>query len=104
MPKKQITNLTPKDVALHAHKWSLSQVEEMIQILDELKTVPVSNGEKVERQICLSNPVASSQQCGSKGGAYIERKIINGYGPYQYLRYQQEGKYKSVYLGKLEAT
>lgn len=104
MPKKQTTDLTPKDVAPHAHKWNLPQVKKMIQILDELKTVQASSGEKVEGQICLSNPGADSQQCGSRGGSHIERKMINGCGPYQYLRYQQAGKYRSIYLRKLELS
>ena len=99
MPKKQPTDLTPKDVAPHAHKWNLSQVDEMIQILDELKTLQVSSASPQ-----ADIPIVVSHRCGSRGGSYIERKMINGCGPYQYLRYQQAGKYRSIYLGKLEVT
>ena len=40
---------------------------------------------------------------GPKGGqGYYERKVINGCGPYLYLRYWSGGKHRSVYLGKLQ--
>ncbi len=31
---------------------------------------------------------------------FIQPKIINGYGPYYYVRFWQDGKLKSIYLGK----
>ncbi len=37
---------------------------------------------------------------GKRGGSYIESKLINGSGPYRYLRYWHQGHRKSVYLGK----
>lgn len=36
----------------------------------------------------------------SKEEGYIERKMINGCGPYLYLRYRVDGKLRSKYLGK----
>lgn len=40
---------------------------------------------------------------GPKGGrGYYERKIINGCGPYLYLRYWSGGKHRSIYIGKVE--
>ncbi|RUT05072.1 hypothetical protein DSM106972_038930 [Dulcicalothrix desertica PCC 7102] len=38
---------------------------------------------------------------GSRGGASIEWKLINGYGPYPYLRFRHDGKYRSYYLKNL---
>lgn len=32
----------------------------------------------------------------------FEDKIVNGCGPYRYLRYWSKGKRKSVYVGKVE--
>ena len=31
---------------------------------------------------------------------HVEQKLINGYGPYLYLRYWRGGKLRSTYLGK----
>jgi hypothetical protein len=36
------------------------------------------------------------------GGGSFEDKIINGYGPYRYLRYWYGKTHKSVYLGKVK--
>ena len=38
---------------------------------------------------------------GKRGGGYIEWKMINGYGPYPYLRLWVQGKRKSYYLRRL---
>ena len=39
---------------------------------------------------------------GARG--HIEEKVINGFGPYLYLRYWHGGHLKSKYLGKKEAA
>ena len=96
MPKRQTTNLTPRDVAPHAYRWNCEQLEEMKAIIDGLLAVQVAADPEEDKA-----PGTQSQQWGPRGGAYIERKLINGYGPYEYLRFKQEGKYKSVYVGKV---
>jgi hypothetical protein len=35
-------------------------------------------------------------------GAWVELKTINGCGPYAYLRWRENGRQKSKYLGKVE--
>jgi hypothetical protein len=37
------------------------------------------------------------------GGGSFEDKMINGYGPYRYLRYWYGKTHKSVYLGKVKS-
>lgn len=44
---------------------------------------------------------AKAGQKPTKG--YVEQKMINGYGPYLYLRFWHEGKLKSLYIGKKES-
>ncbi len=44
---------------------------------------------------------STKPRCGSRGGSRIEWKKINGYGPYPYLRFRSEGKYRSYYLKDL---
>jgi hypothetical protein len=40
------------------------------------------------------------KQAVSRAKGHIEEKMINGYGPYQYLRYWQGKTLKSQYIGK----
>jgi hypothetical protein len=49
-------------------------------------------------------PVEDADEDGSsdeRQGGHVELKMINGYGPYRYLRYWSGGKLKSQYLGKV---
>jgi hypothetical protein len=56
----------------------------------------------------LAALVAASEPGGSahddephrERGGHIELKLINGYGPYKYLRRMEGGKLRSIYLGK----
>ena len=44
---------------------------------------------------------STKPRSGSRGGSRIEWKLINGYGPYPYLRFRSGGKYRSYYLKAL---
>lgn len=96
MPRKQPTHLTPKDVASHAYQWSRTELVEMKAIIDAL--LEACDPESEAKQ----EPVEGKQQWGKRGGAYFEDKVVNGCGPYRYLRYWQAGKRKSLYVGKAE--
>lgn len=39
---------------------------------------------------------------GSKGGAWLELRTINGCGPYVYRRWREGGRKKSEYVGKAQ--
>jgi hypothetical protein len=95
MPRKQPTRLIPKDVAFHAYQWNRGELEEMRAIIDamlEADTVPEPETE--------AENAGDSKPRGTRGGGYFEDKMINGCGPYRYLRYWLCGKRKSVYVGK----
>lgn len=93
MPKSQTSSsLSPKDVAPHAFHWSTAELEEMKAIIEGL----LSASAPVPEDNTLNAPLLE----GRRGGSYIEAKLINGFGPYRYLRYWHQGKRKSVYLGK----
>jgi hypothetical protein len=94
MPRKQPTRLIPKDVAPHAYQWNHAELEEMRAIIDAL--LEASSPEPETSPV----PAGDSQPHGTRGGGYFEDKMINGCGPYQYLRYWLCGKRKSVYVGK----
>jgi hypothetical protein len=94
MPRRQLTRLRPKDVAPHAYQWNRAELEEMRAIIDAL--LEASSPEPETSPV----PAGDSQPRGKRGGGYFEDKMINGCGPYRYLRYWLSGKRKSVYVGK----
>lgn len=49
-----------------------------------------------------TTPIEATGKATAKKGArgHIELKLINGYGPYKYLRYWQGKTLKSEYIGK----
>jgi len=96
MPRKQPTYLCPKDVAPHAYQWDRAELEEMRAIVDAL--MEASKPEPQAEEV----PAGNSQSRGTRGGGYFEDKMINGCGPYRYLRFWVSGKRKSVYVGKME--
>lgn len=68
----------------------LRELQEAIAALVELRALGDSEP-GIEEKRTLSP--------GRVGGS-IERKMINGCGPYRYLRWWSGGKHKSAYLGK----
>ncbi|MBD1838903.1 hypothetical protein [Coleofasciculus sp. FACHB-501] len=98
MPRKKTSDFSPQQVAPHAAKWNRDELEEMKAIIDGLLQAMEPTPEPME-EAALPN-----QDRGCKGGiGYLEEKIINGCGPYRYLRYWRAGKRKSVYVGKVES-
>jgi hypothetical protein len=96
MPRKQPNRLSPKDVAPHAYQWNRAELEEMRAMIDAL--LEASQPEPQTKAV----PAYNSQSRGTRGGRYFEDKMINGCGPYRYLRFWLSGKRKSVYVGKIE--
>jgi hypothetical protein len=96
MPRKHQTRLSPKDVALHAYQWNRAELAEMRAIVDAL--MEASQPEPEPEAV----PAGNSHSRGTRGGGYFEDKMINGCGPYRYLRFWLSGKRKSVYVGKIE--
>ncbi|MBD2047285.1 hypothetical protein H6F78_17080 [Coleofasciculus sp. FACHB-64] len=99
MRRKHSSDFSPKDVAPHAAKWSRDELEQMKAIIEGLLQATESTSELVE-EVALTNP-NRGHKSGS-GTGYFEEKMINGCGPYRYLRYWREGQRKSVYVGKVE--
>ncbi|WP_072717334.1 hypothetical protein [Planktothrix tepida] len=93
--RKQTDELTIERVIQWAAILSPGQRRELIDgllALDELSE---------ERSDRTPNP--NDGNGGGTGRGSIERKTINGCGPYLYLRYWSGGKHRSVYLGKAES-
>jgi len=73
--------------------WNDQELEELVAIVEGLL-----EARKTERSVAAA--AAENRSHTAKGKGHVETKIINGYGPYRYLRYWQDGKLKSQYLGK----
>ena len=99
LPNSDSADLTA--IASRAVKLSQSERTELIAILQALQEA--ENGpllEKLERD--RLKEVALNRR-GLRGGqGSFEDKIINGCGPYRYLRYWFGKTHKSIYLGRVE--
>ena len=88
----------PGDVAPHAYQWSLDELEEMAAIIAGLLEARESDNLSEHEQ----GTMTSIRRGRRGGGGYYEDKMINGRGPYRYLRYMRGGSRKSVYVGKVD--
>lgn len=89
------SQITPKDVTPHAYLWSSEQLNEMIAIIGGLLD---AQGIQCTADVAKA-PKSKRGRPGRSG--YFEDKLINGYGPYRYLRFWQDGQRRSVYVGKV---
>jgi hypothetical protein len=90
-----------KAIASRAVKLSQSERMELIailQALQEAESQPLL--EKKERDRLKEEALNRRGLRGGQGS--FEDKIINGCGPYRYLRYWFGKTHKSVYLGRVE--
>ena len=94
MPRRKQTDetLTIEKVIQWASTLSTSQRRELIDALLTLDEL-TEDGDR-------HTPTPNDGNGGGTGRGSIERKMINGCGPYLYLRYWSGGKHRSVYLGK----
>ena len=99
LPNSDSANL--KAIAARAVKLCQSERTELIAILQALQEA--ENGLLLEeRERDRLKEVALNRR-GLRGGqGSFEDKIINGCGPYRYLRYWFGKTHKSVYLGRVE--
>ncbi|BAZ18579.1 hypothetical protein NIES4071_104640 (plasmid) [Calothrix sp. NIES-4071] len=94
MAKRKKSESEPTVEGILQQAGQLSKVERL-DLLAGLKALieAIDNEEDEEDMQEKSRP-----ECGSSGGTRIEWKIINGYGPYPYLRFRYDGKYRSYYI------
>lgn len=97
MSKRKKPESQPTVEGILQQATQLSKVER-VDLLTGLKALieAIDNEEDKEDVQEESRP-----ECGSRGGARIEWKTVKGHGPYPYLRFRHEGKYRSYYLKHL---
>jgi hypothetical protein len=82
----QLTDRELRDVA--------SMCEALIESREEERIAAEAEADRIENK-------RSSGQSGKKSAkGHIELKMINGFGPYKYLRYWSGKTLKSEYIGK----
>lgn len=77
-------------------EWTLSQMtlEELLRLRGMIEL-------GLEEPAHADNGLGEKSQ-GSKGGGYVELKMINGCGPYAYQRARVGGRLTSEYIGKVK--
>ncbi len=78
---------------------SREELDELIEVVTELRVAMDKSPEEKHKEFIKVSGEDARQGRKLKRG-HIEQKIINGYGPYLYLRYWRGGKLRSTYLGK----
>lgn len=94
--KKPESPLLVESVLQQAAQLSKPELEELLTALTAL--LEALKDEMIDGE---TQPQSTKLRCGSRGGSRIEWKLINGYGPYPYLRFRSGGKYRSYYLKDL---
>lgn len=73
---------------------SLEELYELRKTIERLIVVKEGDAAWQEREL-TADESAKLKQAG-----YVENKLINGYGPYAYLRWRDGDTLRSKYLGK----
>jgi hypothetical protein len=95
------TSANLQSLAQAALPLSRAEKQELIAILQGMLDAEV---EEVDAGALNQTLKDNHPYYGPKGGSgYYEQKIINGCGPYLYLRYWSGGKHRSIYLGKVRS-
>ena len=75
------------------------ELDDLIEVVTELReTMDQSPEEQHKEFLKVAGEEVREGRKPKRG--HVEQKMINGYGPYLYLRYWRGGKLRSTYLGK----
>lgn len=99
MPKRKKLESPPtsvEEILQIAAQLSRPDLEELLVALRAL--LEALDNQKDEH---TTESRSTKPRSGPRGGSRIEWKLINGYGPYPYLRFRSGGKYRSYYLKDL---
>lgn len=76
---------------------SLEELRELRKTVERLIVVKEGDAAWQEREL------TEAESTTLKRAGYVENKYINGYGPYAYVRWREDGVLRSKYLGKAKA-
>lgn len=75
------------------------ELDDLIEVVTELREAMDKSPEEQHKEFLKVASDTVREGHRPKRG-HVEQKMINGYGPYLYLRYWRGGKLRSTYLGK----
>ncbi len=97
MPRKRRSDQHPatvQEIVQLAYQLSSPKLDELIAALLALRKAV--DEETAKGQEAVSSPSPTTNRKGK--AAHIAWKMINGCGPYPYLRFRDDEKYRSYYL------
>jgi hypothetical protein len=86
---------------LHSTPWDRSDLARIRAVLDELDQELIAQEQGREQPERTSTMNESRRRLGAGS---LEAKLIRGFGPYLYYRFRQNGRHRSVYVGKPGAS
>jgi len=98
--KRRSTKPTVAYLLQQAAELTLAELEEFKAGIDALGAIAQQNQQvkAPEKEV----PEIDEHGKPSNQRGYVEEKMINGCGPYRYLRFWSGKKHRSVYLGKAQ--
>lgn len=90
-----------KTVTSHLGELSVEELEGVARMVATLLTIRREEEEVEIDQAADDDTDQGAEKKTARG--HIELKLINGYGPYQYLRYWEGKTLKSRYIGKAKS-
>lgn len=97
--KRRSAKLIVAQLLQQAAELTLAELEELKAGIDALVAIEQLQQQVLERQEKQELEVDQHGKPSNQQG-YVEEKMINGCGPYRYLRFWSGKKHRSVYLGK----
>lgn len=98
-PKRTAAKLTVEQLLQQAAALSPEELGELKVGIDALGSIERQNQ---QQDVEKADPQVDEHSKPSNQQGYIEHKMINGCGPYRYLRFWVGRKHRSVYLGKAQ--
>ncbi|HEY9641926.1 MAG TPA: hypothetical protein V6C57_15675 [Coleofasciculaceae cyanobacterium] len=95
-PKKAVDLNQVAPLALGMSRSDRFQLIEMLQQFNDLEADEMEEAERIE----LIAQESTSRRLSKGRSAHVELKVINGCGPYRYLRWWCGSTHKSTYIGK----
>lgn len=96
---KRTSKSTYQQILLLLGQLTRDELDELIEVVTELRVAMDKSPEEKHKEFIKVAGEDVREGRKLKRG-HVEEKMINGFGPYLYLRYWRGGKLRSTYLGK----
>lgn len=97
--KKRKTKSAYQQITSKLGQLTRDELDDLIEVATELREAMDKSPEEQDKEFRKVAGEDVREGRKPKRG-HVEEKMINGFGPYLYLRYWRGGKLRSMYLGK----